>query len=147
MKTGRAERLPRREKKPQRPSRYGTVFWLEDSKGHIFLRKRPEKGLLGGMTEVPSSQWRAKKGGGPAILQEAPVPGLKWQPLKGSVVLHVFSHFNLELEIMRGQIKSREAVKGGFWVAPAKIKDQAFPSLMQKVVKLVKSGHRGYDKA
>ena len=52
-----AEGLPRRAPKPERPTRRGIAFWITRPDGACLLRRRPEKGLLGGMIEVPSTEW------------------------------------------------------------------------------------------
>ena len=58
---GLAEDLPRRAPKAEKPTRRGLAFVLSRKDGAILLRKRPAKGLLGGMDEVPSSPWREGK--------------------------------------------------------------------------------------
>ncbi len=58
---GIAETLPRRAAKAEKPTRRGIAFWLTregDEGREVLLRRRPEKGLLGGMMEVPSTPWR-----------------------------------------------------------------------------------------
>ena len=50
---GIAEDLPVSAAKPERPLRYGVAFWLRRGDGAVLLRRRPDKGLLGGMTELP----------------------------------------------------------------------------------------------
>ncbi len=140
FKAGMAEILPRRSPKEARPQRYGTVFWLEDAKGRVFLRKRPEKGLLGGMTEVPSTEWQEKQTKMPAIIRQAPVAKIQWQPFAGKV-RHVFSHFSLELTILRGRQRGTgKPIQGGFWVQGKDMEEQALPSVMRKVVRLVLGG-------
>src|SRR5438876_5375270 len=57
--SGLADDLPARVEKPERPLRYGVAFWLTRPDGAVLLRRRPEKGLLGGMIEIPSTPWRA----------------------------------------------------------------------------------------
>ncbi len=44
-----AETLPRKQRKQTLPKRSGAVFWLTRHDGAVLLRRRPEKGLLGGM--------------------------------------------------------------------------------------------------
>src|SRR5260370_25377435 len=56
---GLTEALPARTEKPERPLRFGVVFWLTRPDGAVLLRRRPERGLLGGMIEIPSTPWRA----------------------------------------------------------------------------------------
>src|SRR6185437_688961 len=55
---GIAEELPRRAPKTLKPTRRGVAFVLSNREGAVLLRKRPPRGLLGGMDEVPSSAWR-----------------------------------------------------------------------------------------
>ena len=57
---GIAESLPRKATKAKIPTRLGIAFWVERNDGHILLRQRPQKGLLGGMMESPSTPWEAK---------------------------------------------------------------------------------------
>ena len=52
--------------KAARPLRRGAAFWLVRGGGEVLLRRRPQKGLLGGMAEVPGTAWQAgvRRGGG-----------------------------------------------------------------------------------
>jgi A/G-specific adenine glycosylase len=54
---GNPENFPARTAKPARPTRHGALFWLTDSQNRVLLRRRPPKGLLGGMTELPGTDW------------------------------------------------------------------------------------------
>src|SRR5579875_1285161 len=57
---GIAAALPARAAKPERPLRYGVAFWITRPDGAVLLRRRPERGLLGGMIEIPSTPWRER---------------------------------------------------------------------------------------
>src|SRR5205823_4035103 len=46
---GIAEELPVQAEKSARPMRYGVAFWLRRGDGAVLLRRRPERGLRGGM--------------------------------------------------------------------------------------------------
>ena len=81
-KLGIAEELPRRAPKADKPTRRGLAFVLTRKDGAVLLRKRPAKGLLGGMDEVPSSAWREGKLTAAEALEEAPVPA-NWKMLEG----------------------------------------------------------------
>src|SRR5260370_4519560 len=94
-----AEELPRRAPKADKPTRRGLAFVLARKEGAILLRKRPAKGLLGGMDEVPSSPWREGKLVIAEALKQAPVPA-NWKVLDGGV-RHTFTHFHLELAVAR----------------------------------------------
>jgi len=134
---GDAETLPRRTPKPEGKLRRGGAFVLLRADGHILVRTRPAKGLLGGMTEVPTTPWSAGYVEARA-LEEAPrlkaKPVVKWRRLAG-VVRHVFTHFPLELTVYAAEVDSgTEAPEGNRWVATAKLGEEALPSLMRKVV-------------
>ena len=129
---GLAETLPRRAAKAAKPVRRGMAFWLLNSAGAVLLRRRAERGLLGGMIEVPSSPWLEEddeysaERWAPAVTLWRPVPGL---------VRHTFTHFHLELTVVSGQITDSAANPDGFWVQPAHLGDHALPSVMHKVAR------------
>ena len=54
---GDAETFPRRVPKREGALRRGAAFVVRRADGFVLLRTRPEKGLLGGMTEVPTTEW------------------------------------------------------------------------------------------
>ena len=49
--------LPVEPREPERPLRVGLAFLALREDAHVLLRRRPEAGLLGGMLEVPSTDW------------------------------------------------------------------------------------------
>jgi|GEM_PF-275235 len=57
VRLGLAAGLPRRSERRQRPHRQGVVFWLTDPAGRVLVRRRPPRGLLGGMLEFPGTEW------------------------------------------------------------------------------------------
>jgi A/G-specific adenine glycosylase len=123
---GIAGELPRKLPKKKRPVRYGAVFWLIDAAGRVLLRKRPPSGLLGGMTELPGTQWR------PApwdAAGEAPMAA-PWRA--GGKVVHVFTHFELRLDVYVAQVATISA--DGFLLAVDELGSAALPSVMRKCV-------------
>lgn len=136
-KAGIAESLPRRAEKKARPLKKGVAFWLTRADGAVLLRRRPAKGLLGGMMEVPSTPWRAKAWSAEEARRIAPA-SLAWRPLPG-LVRHGFTHFELELKVMTATWRNRALPQGAGeearFVAPEKLAKEALPSLMRKVIK------------
>src|SRR5262245_39419565 len=53
LRHGAPETFPRKAPKAERPLRRGAAFVAVRADGFLLVRTRPEKGLLGGMTEVP----------------------------------------------------------------------------------------------
>jgi A/G-specific adenine glycosylase len=127
---GIAEMLPARREKAERPVRRGVAFWAVRRDGAVLLRRRPESGLLGGMMEVPSTEWRAEKWTIAAAREAAPVPA-KWRPLPG-IVRHGFTHFELEITVAAGTVLRESG--DGVWVALDRLGDYALPNLMKKIV-------------
>ncbi|MBP6768328.1 MAG: A/G-specific adenine glycosylase [Reyranella sp.] len=132
---GIAEELPRRAPKAEKPTRRGLAFVLLRKDGAVLLRKRPAKGLLGGMDEVPSSAWRE----GPFVeapaLAEAPVPA-RWTVMDG-LVRHTFTHFHLELTIARAMATTGRLAAlapGTSWAALDQLDERALPTVMRKVI-------------
>ena len=134
---GDAETFPRRTPKRDGALRRGAAFVVRRADGYLLVRTRPPKGLLGGMTEVPTTAWAADFVEGDA-LADAPHFALRaaiaWRRVPG-VVRHVFTHFPLELAVHAAELPARTpAPKGMHWVAIAELGGQALPSLMRKVV-------------
>jgi A/G-specific adenine glycosylase len=135
LKLGIAETLPRRSPKAEKPTRRGLAFVLARKDGAILLRKRPTKGLLGGMDEVPSSPWREGRFVAADALSDAPVPA-RWTILDG-LVRHTFTHFHLELSVARATATTDRLARllpGSAWCTLDLLDDRALPTVMRKVI-------------
>ena len=140
-KLGLAEELPRRVPKAAKPTRRGLAFVLIRKDGAVLLRKRPAKGLLGGMDEVPSTPWREDALQAEAALAEAPVPA-RWQLLDG-LVRHTFTHFHLELTIAHAIATTGGLARlapGTTWCTIDGMPDRALPTVMRKVIEHAMKG-------
>ena len=126
-------RYPVKSPKRKRPNRYGVVFWVERSDGGVLVRRRPDRGLLGGMIVFPTTEWCEQIWEFESWMSHAPLEG-KWIELVDPVI-HVFTHFRLELSI-----KITEVVAGGngLWCHPGDFDQLALPTVMKKVAKAVK---------
>jgi A/G-specific adenine glycosylase len=129
---GIAETLPRKSPKAARPRKHAVVFWLSRPDGAILLQRRPERGLLGGLMEVPSTPWRDDAWTVDEALKAAPTKA-QWRSLEG-VVRHGFTHFDIEMTIVAGRSGARTA-PSGVWSQVDRLSDHALPTLMKKVVR------------
>lgn len=129
---GIQESFPRKAAKGARPARFGAAFFVTRPDGAVLLRRRTDKGLLGGMAEFPGSDWTAKFDREAAMAQ-APLTA-KWRKRTGSVT-HVFSHFSLELQVFAAEVsQDTRAPETCWWSHEADV--EALPSVMRKVLAL-----------
>jgi len=126
--SGRAESLPRRLARPLRPLRHGAHFWLEDVAGQVLLRRRPPRGLLGGMLELPGTGWDADTPLSEAAALAAAPQAAAWA-LAGSIT-HVFTHFALQVAIYAARVRRIEAA--GLLHPAADLAGAGLPSLMRR---------------
>lgn len=145
---GDAETFPLRTPKREGVPRRGAAFVALRTDGFVLVRTRPPKGLLGGMTEVPTTPWLADFDERTALASAprfgSPRRGGKrqatWRRIAG-VVRHTFTHFPLELSVYAAEVAvNTPAPTGTRWIALADLGSEALPTLMRKVV-----AHAGTD--
>ncbi|MGQ0484431.1 MAG: A/G-specific adenine glycosylase [Hyphomicrobiales bacterium] len=132
---GLAGMLPRKSARPPIPTRKGVAFWIERGDGAVLLRRRPDKGLLGGMMEIPSTPWTARL---PRHPETAAPLAAAWRKLSGRVE-HTFTHFHLELSVLKSATiePGEPRTDAGYrWVPRADLAGEALPTVMRKVVAL-----------
>jgi A/G-specific adenine glycosylase len=131
---GDQESFPRKAPKKTGELRRGAAFVVTRG-DELLVRSRPEKGLLGGMTEVPTSEWLAGHDDKAAAKQAPVIKGITRWHRKTGVVTHVFTHFPLELVVHTASAPARtRAPENMRWVPIATLKDEALPNLMRKVI-------------
>ena len=132
---GDQETYPRKAPKREGQLRRGAAFVAIRVDKDVLLRRRPEKGLLAGMTEVPGSEWTHDFDAAIA-LHAAPSfnKKAKWRRLPG-VVRHVFTHFPLELTVFVARLPSATRVPQGMrWTNVDDLAGEALPNAMRKVL-------------
>lgn len=135
---GIQEQLPVKLAKPKRPTRYATAFLALREDGNVLLRKRDEAGLLGGMLEVPSTDWRDDWLEADMALAAAPIRTDWW--LVPDIVTHTFTHFRLEVAVYRAIVPQEASLT--FWAEPERCRwiarkdlgSVALPSVMKKII-------------
>ncbi|SON54675.1 A/G-specific adenine glycosylase [Hartmannibacter diazotrophicus] len=125
--------FPRKAPKTARPTRHGTVFVVFQADGSVLLRKRPEKGLLGGMAEVPGTEWTAQSAD--HAEKFAPFICTKWTKLNRPVE-HTFTHFHLVLSVWTGVADhANQTIDKHWWSSREAVAGEALPTVMRKVLK------------
>ena len=128
-----AQELPRRLPKAAKPTRHAVAFWLAGPDGGLLLRRRPEKGLLGGMMEVPSTPWRESPWTPEEASGSVPLEA-SWRVLPGQV-RHTFTHFHFAVEVWAAAVEAPDTAPAeGRWVALDRLDGEALPTVMRKII-------------
>lgn len=122
---------PVKAAKTARPHRQAVGFAVFRGP-QIWLRKRPPRGLLGGMLEVPSTAWCPDALSDAEAKTHAPFAA-DWDT-RGQV-RHVFTHFTLDLQMWRAEAADDWEPETGGWYAVSDMDQLALPSLMKKAVR------------
>ena len=131
---GRQAELPVKSAASPKPVRFGTAWVARRGDGAILLGRRPPRGLLGGMCEVPGGPWSAE-----AVTAEPPLKG-RWNEV-ATPVEHTFTHFTLRLTIRRAEFAQTVPAPAGLWWAPAgSLAGEALPSVMKKAIEAAYPG-------
>lgn len=134
---GNPEAFPVKPPKKVKPVRLGAAFVASRPDGSVLLVRRPEKGLLGGMRVVPTTDWTARQDGA-TDTDAAPFPA-SWE--KKGQVIHVFTHFELRLNVFHALVTSDDKSAGTFdafldarWSDAEDLAGEALPSVMKKAI-------------
>lgn len=124
--------LPRKKAKAPRKLARAVAFVAVDSTGAVYLVRRPEDGLFGGMMQPPlTTPGRTFPGRGEALC-EAPFSG-EWIGKRG-VVRHTLTHLELEIRTYVARFAARPNGEG-IWIMPAEFASAALPTAMRKILK------------
>ena len=126
-----AEQFPVKLPKKSKPQRIGQAFWIEQD-AMVWLVRRANKGMLGGMLALPDDGWNARADG-------CAVPPLDGPWVPAGIVRHSFTHFDLDLQLMvySGRDCSRLAGQAGEWWALDRLGEAGLPTLFAKAARVV----------
>jgi A/G-specific adenine glycosylase len=117
--SGSPERFPAPKARKQRPHRHGLAWWSE-SDGSVWLVRRPDKGMLGGMAALPGPEWSGEPPAHPTV----------------ATVGHGFTHFTLDLHIAR----RTEPDGDGWWQPLDRLAEAGLPTLYRKACEAMIAG-------
>lgn len=129
--SGQPERYPGRPEVKARARRFAVAFVLERADGALLFQRRPDKGLLAGLMELPSTDWQEEPPGDSHVREQAPAD-IDWQVLPGEV-RHLFTHLDLSIRLVRGRL--RGAAPQGIWATAAAFAELALPTLTVKLLR------------
>jgi A/G-specific adenine glycosylase len=138
---GLQEAIPAKAPRKAIPHHDVAVAVIRDGKGRIFIARRPEKGLLGGLWEFPGGIRGADE-----TLEEALARGVRegFGTAVNSLgkigeVRHAFSHRRMTLHAFRCQIRNGTIPPGNGrrWVRRGDLSRFAFPRVSRKIIDLI----------
>lgn len=132
--SGDPEAWPIKARKPERPTRHGTIFWAQAG-GEVLLVRRPPKGLLGGMLALPTGPWAAEIPGLAPSLDGAPLVAA-WRILPQRVE-HVFTHFKLQLALATAAVERHAAPDGAIWWPIESLGEAGLPTVFAKAARAI----------
>jgi A/G-specific adenine glycosylase len=134
-KQGDEATFPRKLPKKTRQTRYGAAFLCHRTDGAVLLRTRPDKGLLGGMSEIPTTEWHADASDPSQDVDQAPL-ALNWKQVLPPVQ-HVFTHFPLVLRVYVARAPlDTQAPEGMRFTPRHALSNEALPNVMVKALTL-----------
>ncbi len=120
---GVQDRIPERRRRTGKPLRTGTAYVARRDDGAWLLERRPDGGLLGGTLGWPSSGWDGRRRGPPCSAD--------WRSLDDEV-RHVFTHFDLRMEVKVARLPDGASVPDGMFIRSELFDLESLPSLMRK---------------
>lgn len=137
-----ADTYPRKAPKKEKPTRYGAAFALFREDGSVLMRKRPEKGLLAGMAEIPTGTWTENRD---TLEDYSAAPVVRAWTRAPELVPHTFTHFHLRLAVYHGVTTGAE-LPGTWWSPLADQDGEALPTLMRKVLSVAHDNRTKRDR-
>jgi A/G-specific adenine glycosylase len=121
--SGEPARYPVKAAKRTKPLRKGAAFWIERN-GAVWLVRREDSGMLGGMRALPGDGWSARENGSgkPPFVAD-------WR--RAGAVRHGFTHFDLALTVWRATAAEQPRGEGEWWPL-ARLGEAGLPTLFAK---------------
>lgn len=132
---GTPEIYPLRTPKKERPKRYGYAYHVTNTQGDALIHKRPDKGLLGGMYGLPTSEWLEDKNALEHL--ELSRKKVKWNA-RNTNITHVFTHFHLTLDLFSCVISDKTEISVEYeWIDSEKLQNLGLPTVFRKALKKI----------
>ncbi len=119
--------LPLKPAKPIRPKRYGHSFIMRHA-NQVCIEKRPEKGLLAGLYQFPTSEFLSEQ-----TTAQYPFKAT-WKHI--GTVRHIFTHFELELTLWETSIAN---TNNGLWTELNNLSNYGMPTMFKKALGYLKT--------
>jgi len=139
-----AERPPRKQRKPL--PHHDIAVAIIQQNGRMFIQRRPDDGLLGGLWEFPGGKVEPGESPEQAVIREVAEETSMQIRLVGALdpVDHAYSHFRITLYAFHAEIESSITATETFstdqvagskrWILPEELDAYAFPTANRKLL-------------
>ena len=118
--------------KSAKRKKYSRAYIFYNEKNEILVRKRPSKGMLASMLEVPNDNWVINK---KSLVTDTIAIKLKNKLKLKGFVDYSFSHFDLETEVFFTKVK-KDYFANQKWIKKNNIKISGLPTVMKKIIEV-----------
>ena len=141
QKDGTELRYPLKEKKKTKPMKRAWAYVVL-TESAVFLRRRSEKGMLGGMTEVPTGDWLEGDACPDAVFEQSG----PWERLNG-IARHGFTHFDFEISVAvrhlvdaneQNVFNQKHLSDSAFWAGRKALDRLSLPTVMKKILRIAR---------
>ncbi len=144
------ERPPRKRRKPL--PHYDIAVALISAGGWLYIQRRPDEGLLGGLWEFPGGKVEPGESPEEAVVREvAEETGFKIRLGEAlEPVHHAYSHFRITLHAFHAEIEGTGRVVevddtgsrdlGRRWIRPEELDNYAIPTANRKLLEAMEAG-------
>ena len=138
---GLQEAIPARRAKIDLPHHDVVAAWIPDGRGRVLVGRRPGRGLLGGLWELPGGRRIPRETLEEALCRELRLGWGMGVEVEGRIasVRHGFSHFRITLHAYRCRRTdgAPRTEKEWRWAAPNDLAGLPFPRAYRKVIEAV----------
>ena len=116
-----------------KPKKYTRAYLIINEFNEILIRRRPSKGMLQSMIEVPNDSWVENKKN---LIRDNLIKLFSIKLIKfRKKIIYSFSHFDLDIEIYYTKVR-KKIFKNYKWLSLSKIDNFGFPTVMKRIVKM-----------
>lgn len=129
---GHQARYPQKVAKRAKRELFAVAFLARGKDGRIQLRERPPNALLGGMMELPSSEWCPEDFVDQAARLAAAPSGIEALHSGVRRISHQFTHIDLSIDLV--EVEAGHADDGA-WYLPGELVQLTLPTMTKKLLR------------
>ena len=120
----------KKKKKLKKLKKFSRAYIVFNEKNEILIRKRPDRGMLASMLEVPNDKWVKNK---KDLVRDKIIFSINNKIESKGCIEYSFSHFDLETEVFISKVKTN-LFSDYKWIKKNKIKNSGLPTVMKKII-------------